>query len=1305
MPPSLVSGVVGAGVLHQKMLHATAQQPSLVETAAAGLAATPLGVWLFLLLGCTIVCLYVIQPLCEGVLTLALCWLLPPPRQTSSPFKQGTLSLFDLLLRTRAYVRCAELLYRNGRTYFCAATLMHAQCFFDTAANYALFRVADDFVDNDDERTRAAEQDSETGRIHPEKFAQGCAARGILLDQFERDFWRCWLAGHSQAAGKGKGMTLAEMAALHPVFPAVIESSVRVGFGKDLFERFFKAMRSDTQPLTPVPSDHASKLRGVVGGGSERSQQYFYVGKVCRTMQETLDYMDGSAAVIGDFMVPLLMPMPQRSNFESDARFTEATKAVEQERSRALPHARNLGNAFQVTNFLRDIDEDTRIARQYIPVDMCAKHGIHGKVLPRGKDEDQDSSKRFVGYPLDGLDHKGGLYGHKGFVPLMEEIMCVAEDMYADADQGIKMLGAAEPIIAVARSAYSRIHVKIREGKYRIYDTRFRVPIGEKLKVARNILPTVQVVHIAAVEVMCAAIAAVVSAVRLATTSFSRYVAPVLVYMAVLAVTSPPPPMAPGAFEWGPLTTPAWAWASVVQSVSLDAWIAASPALARFRACTYADFHVLFTLPFLVAAWALALINVRGRAEGAATVRAVLFWTGVLCVVASLYTLPWDDYLVANSVWWYGEGRVMLDYLVGHTPIEECAFFSLQTIIIAGLWLLWFNNKPEQDRSIVLRPPLNLPARDVSHLLKVRRLGYFALASLQLLGLALFNWQALGAQGTYLGLIIVWATPILAVQWAVGAEALTDNARPLAELITFASWTLSLMDRWAIRRGIWAISEEKATLSWVSNALLGPHLPLEEAFFFVIVTCMCVGGLTLAVIVTRTWQEGESGGFGLTLLRVHHWGTRAQLLHHRGQGRGVKAGAGQSVFFCMVLQASTVGSVLALVAHRPVWVATQLQHTLLAAQYGDENATAVALSWMPTLRSARLVQVLCTVAAIVACLRSIERNDRFGHVLAISALNASFIFLEPVYAFPVVGVLLLLLFLAPQDSDARSRWEKLSWRTPFTVLPHGLTGATSVLTGLLLVGGALCGSFEMHRSPLLSVYVLATVLNSIAGVAIAGKAPSYARELFRAAGVYQTALAYYAWRFSDPQEWGATPPALLLRGLDCVVPLLLLGGLLLFVRGAFLQTEKIMTISILVACSTLTLLSGYPVQLALGGEEWWTCVKGIYPQQAIGFSGFIYVPATWCFGAILFGATLFARKIISLRQFCAVFLTAPPLMVATTVLIQEIHIPVVSTQKLLIFCPAPAAGSVEARLEDALNFSKLAQSVLTRFGLGTNEVV
>ena len=973
VPPSLVSGIVAAGVLHQKMLHPNAKQSfvvEMIEGAATMFISTPLGVWLFLLIGGTIVCLFVLRPLCEAMLTLGLCWLLAPPNESSSPFKQGTLSMYDLLLRTRAYMRCAELLYRNGRTYFCAATLMHAQCFFDTAANYALFRVADDFVDNDDERMRASEQDSKTGRILPEMFAEGCATRGKLLDQFEADFWRCWNTAHNQASGKGGGMTLAEMGALHPVFPAVIESSLRVGFKKGLYERFFKAMRSDTQAVTPVAKAAVAKLRG--SKGCAPGTKFFYVGKVCRTMQEMLDYMDGSAAVIGDFMVPLLMPMPKRTDFDSDTAFSAAVKAVEQARSKALPHAQSLGNAFQITNFLRDIDEDTRIARQYIPVDICAKHGIHAKVMSASKavaaptpsshpssvpattdysklkvvelkklckkrnltvsgkkavliqrlsDDGGDvvtdeSNERFVGYPLDRLDHAGGLYAQKGFVPLMEEMLCTTEAMYIDADLGIKMLGAAEPIINVARCAYAKIHDKIREGDYKIYDTRFRVPITEKLKVARTILPTFHVVHIAVVEVVCATIVSVVETVRLVATSLARYIVPLLAFMAVLAVTSAP--AAPGAFEWGVLSTPTWAWTSIVQHMNLDTLISSTPVLSRFEECTYADFHMLFTLPFLAVVWGLALLNVRGRAEGVATLRATLFWAGVLCVVASLYTLPWDDYLVANAVWWYGEGRVMLEYLIGHTPFEECAFFSLQTIIIAGLWLLWFN-KAEKDHSVVMCPPLNLPAKDVRHLTKVRRLGYFALATMQLVGLALFNWQIFGSQGTYFGLILVWATPVLAVQWIVGAEALADNARPLLELITFASWTLSLMDRWAIRRGIWAISEEKATLTWVSSALLGPHLPLEEAFFFFITACMCVGGLTLAVITTKAWKEGSSGGFCSTLIIVHHWGTGGQHLHHRGQGRSVKKSSTQSTLYSALLVVATLGSVLALVAHRPVW--------------------------------------------------------------------------------------------------------------------------------------------------------------------------------------------------------------------------------------------------------------------------------------------------------------------------------------------------------------------------------------------------
>ena len=59
----------------------------------------------------------------------------------------------------------------------------------------------------------------------------------------------------------------------------------------------------------------------------------------------------GSAAVIGDFMLPILQP---------DEKLREAL----------TPHARDLGRAFQMTNFIRDISEDLDLGRQYIPEDV-----------------------------------------------------------------------------------------------------------------------------------------------------------------------------------------------------------------------------------------------------------------------------------------------------------------------------------------------------------------------------------------------------------------------------------------------------------------------------------------------------------------------------------------------------------------------------------------------------------------------------------------------------------------------------------------------------------------------------------------------------------------------------------------------------------------------------------------------------------------------------------------------------------------------------------------------------------------------
>ncbi|MGQ0843918.1 MAG: phytoene/squalene synthase family protein [Sporichthyaceae bacterium] len=79
------------------------------------------------------------------------------------------------------------------------------------------------------------------------------------------------------------------------------------------------------------------------------------------TFDDLMGYMHGSAAVIGLQMLPVLGPL------HPDA---------------AAP-ARALGIAFQLTNFVRDVDEDLRRGRLYLPLEDLAAHGVTRADLER----------------------------------------------------------------------------------------------------------------------------------------------------------------------------------------------------------------------------------------------------------------------------------------------------------------------------------------------------------------------------------------------------------------------------------------------------------------------------------------------------------------------------------------------------------------------------------------------------------------------------------------------------------------------------------------------------------------------------------------------------------------------------------------------------------------------------------------------------------------------------------------------------------------------------------------------------------
>jgi phytoene synthase len=73
-------------------------------------------------------------------------------------------------------------------------------------------------------------------------------------------------------------------------------------------------------------------------------------------------YMHGSAAVIGRQMVPILEPSDEA----------------------AYLYAEDLGKAFQLANFVRDVGEDLRRGRLYLPIEDLVVHGVERAHLDRG---------------------------------------------------------------------------------------------------------------------------------------------------------------------------------------------------------------------------------------------------------------------------------------------------------------------------------------------------------------------------------------------------------------------------------------------------------------------------------------------------------------------------------------------------------------------------------------------------------------------------------------------------------------------------------------------------------------------------------------------------------------------------------------------------------------------------------------------------------------------------------------------------------------------------------------------------------
>jgi hypothetical protein len=268
---------------------------------------------------------------------------------------------------------------------------------------------------------------------------------------------------------------------------------------------------------------------------------------------------------------------------------------------------------------------------------------------------------------------------------------------------------------------------------------------------------------------------------------------------------------------------------------------------------TYAEFLAVFV------AVPIAVLALRGPRIHPARRRPAVVGVLIILGLALSYTIPWDNYLISEGVWFYPEGTVLLR--LGHMPVEEYSFIVLQSVMTA----LWLYRRPLPDLSTrpTADPDAGPVAADGGHpraRYTLPGLRAFPGPLARPLGTAAWLGVALAGVGLlwfsrdtfYIGAILAWATPGLALQWAVGGGYLWQVRRRLVLAIGVPTLYLCLIDRLAVGWGLWQF-DPAALTGWT---VLG--LPVEEATFFLLTNALVVHGLILFHPFVEGWR-----GFGL----------------------------------------------------------------------------------------------------------------------------------------------------------------------------------------------------------------------------------------------------------------------------------------------------------------------------------------------------------------------------------------------------------------------------------------------------------
>jgi len=281
------------------------------------------------------------------------------------------------LLR-EGYRRCAKLTWQYGTTYYWGALLLPRPQRKHVYAVYALCRLADDIVD--------------LPEMRPE-LVDGSASVEARLEAFAEQF----------------RTALIDRGSDDPVMAAIVHSVITCGIEPECFDRFFGAMAMDLTTST------------------------------YETWADLCGYMEGSAAVIGEMMLPVLEPTSPE----------------------AKAPARSLGLAFQLTNFLRDVDEDLDRGRVYMPQEDLRHFGVD-------------------------LRNRAATPEWRAFLAYEIERN---RALYSFADTGIALLPPRSArCVGTARVLYAQILERIEQRSYDVFSSRARVPTWRKAATAARIM-------------------------------------------------------------------------------------------------------------------------------------------------------------------------------------------------------------------------------------------------------------------------------------------------------------------------------------------------------------------------------------------------------------------------------------------------------------------------------------------------------------------------------------------------------------------------------------------------------------------------------------------------------------------------------------------------------------------------------------------------------------------------------------------------------------------------------------------------